>query len=87
MYSVLDTLSEYTYFYLSKNITSYTFVACFENRWKPQCILNQHDFHATSFHMIGYKKLKNGISNAALWMFMSQESDKESKIVKNFLNA
>ena len=25
MYSVLNTLSEYTYFYLSKNITSYIF--------------------------------------------------------------
>ena len=29
MYSVFNTLSEYTYFYISKNITSYTFVACF----------------------------------------------------------
>ena len=29
MYSVLNTLSEYAYFYISKNITSYTFVACF----------------------------------------------------------
>ena len=29
MYSVLNTLSEYTYFYISKNITLYTFVACF----------------------------------------------------------
>ena len=29
MYSALNTLSEYTYFSISKNITSYTFVACF----------------------------------------------------------
>ena len=29
MYSVLNTLSEYTYFYISKNIPSYTFVAYF----------------------------------------------------------
>ena len=29
MYSVLNTLSEYTYFYISENITSYTFVNCF----------------------------------------------------------
>ena len=35
MYSVLDTLSEYTYFYVSTNITSYTFAACFQNRRKP----------------------------------------------------
>ena len=35
MYSVLDTLSEYTYFYVSTNVTSYTFAACFQNRRKP----------------------------------------------------
>ena len=29
MYSVLNTLLENKYFYISKNITSYTFVACF----------------------------------------------------------
>ena len=29
MYGVLNTLSEYTYFYILKNITSYTFAACF----------------------------------------------------------
>ena len=29
MYSVLNTFSEYTYFNISKNITSYTFAACF----------------------------------------------------------
>ena len=29
VYSVLGTLSEYTCFFISENITSYTFVACF----------------------------------------------------------
>ena len=29
VYSVLNALSEYTYFYKSKKITSYNFVACF----------------------------------------------------------
>ena len=29
MYSVLNTLSEYTYLYYKKNVTSHTFVACF----------------------------------------------------------
>ena len=29
LHSVLNTLSEYRYFYISKNITFYTFVACF----------------------------------------------------------
>ena len=28
MYSVLNTFSEYTYFYKTRNITSYTLVAC-----------------------------------------------------------
>ena len=32
---VLNTLSEYTYYYISKNITLYTFFACFQNRRKP----------------------------------------------------
>ena len=29
LYSVINTISEHTYFYISKNIFSYTFVACF----------------------------------------------------------
>ena len=38
MYGVLNTLSEYIHFYIWRNITSYTFVACFQNRL--HCILN-----------------------------------------------
>ena len=38
MYTVLNTLSEYTYFYISKSITSYTFVACFYDLWKPSVL-------------------------------------------------
>ena len=34
MYSVLNTLPEHRYFYISKNITSY-FFACFQNGQKP----------------------------------------------------
>ena len=30
MYSALNTLSKYTYFYVSKNITSYTFLLVFK---------------------------------------------------------
>ena len=36
MYSVLNTFSEYTYFDISKNITTYTFVTCFQNLRKRQ---------------------------------------------------
>ena len=34
MYSTLNTLSEHSYFYKSKNITSYTSAACSQNRRK-----------------------------------------------------
>ena len=39
MYSVLNTLSEYTYFSLSKNITSYAFLVVFKVVESLQCIL------------------------------------------------
>ena len=39
VYSVLNTLSEYTYFYISKNITSYTFLLVFKIGQNLQCIL------------------------------------------------
>ena len=35
MYNVLNKLSEFIYFCISKNITWYTFAACFSNRQKP----------------------------------------------------
>ena len=40
MYSVLNTLSEYTFFYISKNITSYTFLLIFKIVESLPCILN-----------------------------------------------
>ena len=40
MYSVLNTLSEYTYFYIPKDITSYTFLLVFKIVESPQSILN-----------------------------------------------
>ena len=40
MYSVLNTLSEYTYFYKSKNVTSYTFLLVFKIVESLRCILN-----------------------------------------------
>ena len=40
MYSVLNTLTEYTYFYISKNITSYTLLLVFKIVVGLQCILN-----------------------------------------------
>ena len=39
MCSVLNTLSEYTYFYISKNITSYTFLLVSKIVESLQCIL------------------------------------------------
>ena len=40
MYSVLNTLSEYTYIYISKNISSYIFWLIFKIVESLQCILN-----------------------------------------------
>ena len=39
MYSVLNTLAEYIYFYISKNITSYTFLTVVKVVEGLQCIL------------------------------------------------
>ena len=39
MYNVLNTLSEYIYFYISKNITSYTFLLVFKIVESLQCIV------------------------------------------------
>ena len=39
MYNVLNTLSKYTYFYLSKNFTSYIFLLVFQIVESLQCIL------------------------------------------------
>ena len=41
MYSVLNTFSEYRYFYMSKNITSYTFLLVFKIFESLQYILNE----------------------------------------------
>ena len=40
MYSILNTLSEYKHLYISKNITSYTFLLVFIIVESLQCILN-----------------------------------------------
>ena len=40
MYSVLNTLSEYTYFYISKDITLYAFSLVFKIVQSLQCIPN-----------------------------------------------
>ena len=39
MYSVLNKLSKYTYFYISKKITSYIFLLAFKIVESLQCIL------------------------------------------------
>ena len=40
MYSVLNTVSEYIYFQISKNITSYSFLLVFKIVESLHCILN-----------------------------------------------
>ena len=48
MYSVLNTLSEYTYFYISKNITSYTFLLVFTIVENLQYILKERFIYVAS---------------------------------------
>ena len=47
MYRVLNTVSEYTSFYISKNITSYNFSFVFKIVKSRQCILNKKDWYFT----------------------------------------
>ena len=42
MYSVLNTLSEYTYFYITKDITSYTFSLVFKIVKSYHCCIFKH---------------------------------------------
>ena len=42
LYRLFWILSEYTYFYISKNITSYTFLLVFKSVKSLQCILNEY---------------------------------------------
>ena len=42
MYSVLNTLSEYTYVYILKNITSYIFLFAFKINERIQCVIEQY---------------------------------------------
>ena len=51
MYSVLNALSEYRYFYISKNITSYTFLLVF----KIVESIKEH-FRMNSKVVVPYKK-------------------------------
>ena len=47
MSSVLNKLSEYKYFYISKNITSYTLLVVFKIVESLQCILNLEISHGS----------------------------------------
>ena len=50
MYSVSNTLSEYIYFYISKNISSYTLLLVFKIAESLNCILKDDNyFHKTLF--------------------------------------
>ena len=71
MYSVLNILSEYSYFYISKNITSYTFLFVFKIVESPQYILKKLDIQVLiwpeNFHSL--KDLKQKFSvNTICWL-------------------
>ena len=58
MNSVLNTFSEYAYFYISKNITSYTLVAYFDG-------LLVHSSHAVGFYVYVFAFMVATISLSA----------------------
>ena len=62
MYSVLNTLLEYTYCYMSKNITSYTFWLVFKIVESLQCILKPNNAHNLLLDEIPIVNFKNNTS-------------------------
>ena len=52
MYSVLNNLSEYTYSYIDKNITSYYFLLAFKIVKSLQCILKDNFARYNTFYLI-----------------------------------
>ena len=52
MYSVLNTLSEYRYFYISKSINPYTFLLVFKIVGSPQCIPKTAILKSTSEQLL-----------------------------------
>ena len=79
MYSVLNTLSEYTYFYISTKFTSYTFLLVLKIVESLQCILkNKYTFTSyqkTLFH-IDYQPIwinQNNIFSNILYIYHKME--------------
>ena len=62
MYSVLNTLLEYTYCYISKNITTYTFWLVFKIVGCLQCILKPNNPHNLLLDEIPKANFKNNTS-------------------------
>ena len=63
MYGVLNKLSEYSYCYISKNITSYTFVLVFRIVESLQCILK------VKVSEYPFKRNKNVLKNMAVLLY------------------
>ena len=77
MNRVLNKLSEYIYFYISKNIISYTFVAGFQIVESLQCILNIFKSAGTGIN------LSTSILSTLLFLF-SYFKLGESRFLTNF---
>ena len=69
MYGVLNTLSDYTYFYISKKITSYNFVLVFKIVESLECILNimtRSKRHTTEYFADIFDDLKRSFSTGKI---------------------
>ena len=72
---IINTLSEYTYFYISKNITSYTFLLVLKIDESLHCILkNKYNFisHQKTLFHIDYQSIsidQNNIFSNILYIY------------------
>ena len=81
MYSVLTTLSEYTYFYISKNITSYTSLLVFKIVEFLQCILNVKKSNLILFNI---EKNSRPISDPNIRIYIGSDELEHKETAKYF---
>ena len=74
MYSVLNNLSEYTYSYIDKNITSYSFLLAFKIVKSLQCIIKDNFARYNTFSLISsLMALLFKCGSRLLWVIVSSK--------------
>ena len=68
MYIVFNTLAKYIYFYISKNITSYSFLLVFKIVKSLQCILKGKNSNDTTNSNCAVKSVVYSLYALLLWV-------------------